>query len=71
MMITGILGAVLYLAVILLVLYFFWWAIGYFGIVDPFAKVLRFILLLIMLIVVVNFLLGLGGHSFINYGYPR
>lgn len=48
----------------------FWlcnWFIGYVGIPEPFAKVAKVVLAVIVLVVLVNALLTLAGHGFIAW----
>lgn len=48
----------------------FWvvsWAIAYIGIPEPFNKVLRVLLALIVVVYLINALMGLTGEPFIRY----
>lgn len=47
----------------------FWvinWFLGYVGVGEPFNKIIKVVLGLVILIWIVNLLLGLTGHSFIR-----
>lgn len=63
----GLINALIYLIIIGLALWVIWWLIGYIGLPEPFNKVVRVIVALIAVIIVVDILLGLAGHSFIDF----
>lgn len=54
------------LVVLGLIFWVIWWFIGYVGIPEPFNKVLRVVIGLVVLIVIINVLLGLTGTSLLN-----
>lgn len=62
----GLLNALIYLVIVGLILWVVWWAIGAIGIPDPIGKVIRVLFILIAAIIVINILLGLVGHGFID-----
>lgn len=48
----------------------FWlviWFVAWCGIPEPFAKIIKVIIGLVVLIFVIDVLLGLGGHNFIRW----
>ena len=61
---SGLIGLLVELVILGLVFYLVWWFIGYVGVPEPFNKVIRVVLGLIVLIVLLNLILGLGGASF-------
>lgn len=62
----GLINALLYLIIIGLILWVIWWLIGYIGIPEPFNKVIRVLFAVIAAVIVINILLGLVGHGFID-----
>lgn len=62
-----LLNAIIYLVIWGLIFWLIWWFIGWVGVPEPFNKVLRVVIGLAALILLINFLLGLAGHSFINF----
>lgn len=62
----GLLNVVLYLVVAALIIWLLLWALGQIGLPDPFAKIIRVLIIVIGVIIVINILLGLVGHGFID-----
>lgn len=54
---------IVYLLVAGLIFYLLNWLIGYVGVPDPFAKVLRIVLAILAVLVVIGLLLSLIGHG--------
>jgi hypothetical protein len=52
-----------------LILWLFWWFIGYIGLPEPFNKVAHVIIGLVALIWMVNLLLSLGGAPLFRFGH--
>ena len=50
------------LVIVGLIFWLVWWFIGYVGVPEPFNKVIRVIVGLVVLIYLINVLLGVGGH---------
>jgi len=59
---SGLLSLVIYLVIVGLIFWCILWFVGYVGVPEPFAKVIKVIVALVCLIIVVNILLGIGGH---------
>ncbi len=51
-----------------LIFWLVWWFIGYVGLPEPFNKVARVLIGLLVLIFLINLLLGLGGHPLVRIG---
>ncbi len=58
--------ALLYLVVAGLIIWLLYWAIGKVGLPEPFAKIANVILVVVTVIILLNFLLGFFGHSFVQ-----
>jgi len=63
----GILGAIVYLVVMGLIWWAIWWFVNWVGIPEPFLKVVKVVLGLFALLVLVDFLLGFTGYSFLHW----
>ena len=57
----GLLGLIVWVAIIGGVFYLLWWLIGFIGLPEPFGKVLRVIVAIVAVIFLVQVLLGLAG----------
>jgi hypothetical protein len=64
---SGLINAIIWLVVLGLIFWLIFWFIGWVGVPEPFNKVLRVVIGLIILILLINFLLGFAGHGFINF----
>lgn len=64
--IDALVSLVVYIVIIGLIFWLIWWFVGYVGIPEPFNKVIRVIIGLVALLILISFLLGLTGHSFIT-----
>ena len=64
---SSLLTLLVYLVITGLIFWLVWWFIGYVGLPEPFNKVARVLIGLIALIVLINFLLGLGGTPLIRW----
>ena len=64
---SGLLSLLIWLLVLAAIFYLVNWAIGYIGIGDPFAKIIRLVVGIIFLILLINALLGLIGKPFIEF----
>ncbi len=62
----GLLPLLIQIIVVAVVFWLVNWAIGYIGIADPFAKIIRVVMALIALIYLVNLLLSLTGNGFLT-----
>jgi len=63
MSLQGLLGLIVWFAIIGGVFYLLWWLIGYIGLPAPFDKVLRIIVAIVCVVILVNLLLGFAGTS--------
>lgn len=63
----SIIQGLIWLIVIGLVFWLLIWLVSYVGLPEPFAKVFKVILAVAAVIILINFLLGLAGHSFIRW----
>lgn len=61
----ALLSSILTLIVVGVIFWLLVWTIDYIGLPEPINKVARVILVLAVVIILVNFLLGLVGHPFI------
>lgn len=69
---NALVGLVVWLIVAGLICWVLWWLIGYIGLPAPFDKAARVVVALIAAIIVINALLGLGGHPLIEFsGWRR
>lgn len=50
------------LVIVGLIFWLVWWFIGYVGVPEPFNKVIRVVIGLVVLVYLINLLLGIGGH---------
>ncbi len=68
-MISGaaLLSALVYLVICGLILYVLWWALGKIGLPEPFNKIATVLLVLVTVVILINFLLGLGGTPLIRW----
>ena len=57
----GLVSLLVYIIVGGLVAYLIWWLIGYIGLPEPFDKVARVIVALVVLVFLLNVVLGLFG----------
>lgn len=57
---AALLSALLWLVIVGLILYVCWWGLQKIGLPEPFNKIATVILVIVTVIVLVNFLLGLG-----------
>ena len=64
-------GLLIQLVIIGLIFYAVWWFIGYIGLPEPFNKIARAIVALVALIVVVTFLLQIGGMQAPTLNWPK
>ncbi len=62
--VSGLMHLLVLLVVGGLILWLFWWFIGYVGLPEPFNKVARVLIGLVALIFLVGLLLNMGGISF-------
>ena len=60
--IESTISALFYLIVIGLIFYILWWGLGKIGLPEPFNKIAQVVIVLLVVVVLVNFLLGLTGH---------
>lgn len=65
--ISGILGLLIQLVIAGLVFWVILWGINYIGIPEPFAKVVKVVLVLAVVVFLVNLLMGLGGHALFEW----
>jgi hypothetical protein len=63
MVVSGLLGLIIYLVVAGLICWLLWWLIDFIGIPEPFHKVAKVIVAVVAVIVIINVLLGIGGPS--------
>jgi hypothetical protein len=63
---SGLLNVVLYLVVIGLIIWLLLWALGQVGLPDPFGRIIRVLIIVVGVILIINVLLGLVGHGFID-----
>lgn len=61
---SPILNAVIWIVVMGLIFYLLWWALDKIALGQPFDKVLRVILVVAVVVVLINFLLGILGSPF-------
>ena len=64
--INTLINAIIWLAVVGLIFYVLWWALGKIGLPEPFNKVAKVILAVVAVLLLVNFLLGLTGYPLVN-----
>ena len=64
---TELLSILIYVIVIGLVFYLLWWLVSYVGLPEPFNKVARVILAVVAVLLLINLLLGLGGHPLVRW----
>ncbi len=62
MSIDALLSVLIYVAIIGVIFWVVWWAIGSIGVPEPFNKVIRVILILVAAIFAISVLLSLVGH---------
>lgn len=53
-----------------LIVWLIWWFVEYVGVPEPFAKVIRVVLGLVILIYLINLLLGLSGRPLFHISRP-
>lgn len=63
----NVLWAVIWVIVIGVCFYLLNWLIDYVGLPMPFSKVAKVILAIAAVVLLINLLMGLGGHSFIRW----
>jgi hypothetical protein len=64
--VASLLGVVVWLCIIGGVCWLLWWLVGFIGLPEPFNKVARGIIAVVAVVLLINLLLGLAGHSFIR-----
>jgi uncharacterized membrane protein YwzB len=64
---TALLSALVYLVICGLILYVLWWGLGKIGLPEPFNKIATVLLVLVTVVILINFLLGLGGSPLIRW----
>lgn len=60
---SGLMNLLIQLVIAGLIFYLIWWFVGFVGIPEPFSKVFRVILGLVVLIYLINLLLRLSGTA--------
>jgi len=63
------LNVVVELVIAGLILWLVMWFVGWVGVPEPFAKVIKVLVGLFVLVFLVNVLLSIRGHGFISYGH--
>lgn len=63
---SALLSLLVTLVIVALIFWLVWWFIGYVGVPEPFNKVIRVILGLVVLIYLINILLGMTGHPLVR-----
>lgn len=62
---TALLGGLIHLLIVLLILgvcfWLVWWALSFLPIGEPFASVIRFVVVLIFVVILIGYLLPLAG----------
>jgi hypothetical protein len=64
---VAVIDAILYLVVFGLIFWLLHWLISAVGLQEPWAKVARVILAVAAVVIIINALLGLAGHSIIRW----
>lgn len=64
---AALIHGIIYLIICGVIFWVLQWLIAYIGIPEPFAKVIKVIMALAVVIVLINFLLGLAGEPFIQW----
>lgn len=64
--VSGLLPLLLQIIIIAVVFWLVNWAIGYIGIGDPFAKIIRVVMAIIAVIYCINLLMSLTGNGFLT-----
>ncbi len=63
----AVIHGLLYLIICAVIFWLLNWLIAYIGIPEPFAKVIKVVMAIAVVIVLINFLLGLAGEPFIQW----
>jgi len=63
MSIAGLLSLVVWIAIIGGIFWLLFWFVGYIGLPEPFNKVARVVIALVAVVILINFLLGVGGGT--------
>jgi len=64
---SGLMSLLVTLVIAGLIFWLIWWFIGYVGLPEPFNKVARVIIGLVVLIFLINILLGFSGHPLMRF----
>jgi len=64
--IEGLVELVIYLAVVGGILWLLLWLINYVGLPEPFAKVVKIIIMVVGVLILINVLLGFAGHPVVR-----
>jgi len=64
---SALLSLFIQLVVAGLIFWVIWWGLGAAGIPEPFNKVIRVIVVVLVVIFLINLLLSLGGHPLIRW----
>jgi hypothetical protein len=64
---SGLIGLLVYFIVAGLIFWLLWWLISYVGLPEPFNKVARVVLAVVAVIFIINLLLSVSGHQFVNW----
>lgn len=62
----GLIPLLVELVLVGLIFWLILWFVGYVGVPEPFAKVIKVIVGLCILIYLLNLVMGLGGHPFLT-----
>jgi hypothetical protein len=60
---SALLNVVIYLLIIGGVFYLLFWLIGFAGLPEPFSKIAKIIVAVVAVVILINLLLGFGGHT--------
>lgn len=63
---SALLSLLVTLVIVGLIFWLIWWFLGYVGVPEPFNKVIRVILGLVIFIYLINVLMSVGGHPLIR-----
>lgn len=63
---SSLMTPLIQIVIVGLIAWLIWWFISYVNLPEPFAKVAKVLLGLVVLIFLINLLLGIGGHPLIT-----
>lgn len=64
--VSGLIPLLIQILIFGLIIWVIWWFLSYVGLPEPFNKVVRVIIALVVLLYLVNLLLGLSGNAFLT-----